>query len=319
MTKIAPLRFLSLALASALLPAAAIAQVTPKFELAKIEEVKVVEWKAQIKGGLLLTAGNSQTRGGTLSVGVSRKEGNNKLALDGGAAYGASNVRTVVADDPAMPLAITDLTRTSIVSTNNWQAKGRYDRFFTLNNSGYASAQAAADKIGGKSFYGGGQVGTSRQLVDNGLHLVVAEIGYDLSYERYVPQGGKTLDPVSIHSARVFLGETLKLSPETGIVASLEALFNLNKEDKAVVEGTSGQLGVGAFKDTRAIAKVGLTTVLKKRLSIGFGVTAKYDQNPAPLPVPAGAAAGSMYATTFYPFAEKIDTLVEGTLIYSFL
>ena len=44
----------------------------------------------------------------------------------------------------------------------------------------------------------------------------------------------KTLDPVSIHSARVFAGETLKLSAATGVTASVEALFNLNKEGAAI-------------------------------------------------------------------------------------
>jgi Protein of unknown function, DUF481 len=322
MKKAAPFPTLALlpACVFLLLPSTARAQGTPTFEFAKAEAVKTVEWKAQVKGGFVLTEGNSQTKGGTFAASVSRKEGNNKLTLDGGAAYGVSNVRSsVLSTDPTMPMTITDLTRTSIVSTNNWVAKGRYDRFFTLNNSGYASGQAAADKVVGKTFYGGGQIGYSRQLLNNQVHLAVAEIGYDFSYERYVDQPGKTLDPVSIHSARIFVGETLKVSSETGITASVEALFNLNKEGKAAVAGTTGQLGVAAFKDTRAIGKIGLTTTLRKRLSIGFGVTTKYDQNPAPLPVPAGSPAGSMYASTFYPFADKLDTLAEATLIYTFL
>ena len=70
--------------------------------------------------------------------------------------------------------------------TNNWLVKGRYDRFFTANNSGYAAASAAADKIAGKSFYGGGQVGYSRQVYKSPMHLLVAELGYDFSHERYV-------------------------------------------------------------------------------------------------------------------------------------
>ena len=45
---------------------------------------------------------------------------------------------------------------------------------------------------------------------------------------------------------------------------------------------------------------------------------ARYE-NPAPLPLPAGLPAADMYATTFVPFAEKVDTLTEATLIYTFL
>ncbi|HVY40771.1 MAG TPA: DUF481 domain-containing protein [Polyangia bacterium] len=307
--------------------ATARAQSNPTFTFAKPEEVKVdpaapvtppVEWKAQAKGGLMVTSGNSQTTNGTIAASASRKQGNNKLALDGGAAYGHSNVLQANASDPTMPTVIDSVSRQDVETTNNWLVKGRYDRFFTTNNSGYASAQAAADKIAGKSFFGGGQVGYSRQLYKSAMHTTLAEIGYDFSYERYVQSPGKVLEPITIHSARLFAGETLKLSPETGINASVEAFFNLNKETKAL-DASNGQQGVDAFHDTRVVGKVGLTTTLRKRLSIGFGFTVRYDQNPAPLPIPSGAPSGAAYAMGFQPFAEKVDTLTEINLIYTFL
>jgi hypothetical protein len=306
-----------------LAPAAAFAQGNPTFTYAKPEEVKTVEWKAQVKGGLVQTSGNSQTTGGTVAAIASRKEGNNRLAVEANAAYGQSNNRVaVVGTDPVtgMP-AVTGIDRASIVTTDNWLTKGRYDRFFTANNSGYVSGQAAGDRIAGKTFYGGGQIGYSRQLVKNDIHLIVAEIGYDFSYERYVQQPTKTLDPVTIHSARLFVGETAKLSDATGASASIEALFNLNSESKALNYST-GMPGVDAFKDTRLVGKVGLTTTVLKRLSVGFGFTLKFDQNPAALPVPplpAGAPAGTGFATGFTPFAERLDTLLEVNLIYTFL
>ena len=294
----------------------ALAQTDPKFAFGAPEAVKAVEWKAQAKGGFLLTTGNSQTQSGTFAASVSRKEGNNKLALEGGAAYGRSSNR-VAAPVPDAPMpTLYDITRQSVVSTNNYYAKGRYDRFFTANNAAYASGQGAADKIAGKTFFGGGQVGYSRQLLKTEMHLAVAELGYDLSYERYVQQAGKVLDPVTIHSARLFLGEALKLSPATGINASVEALFNLNKEGAAIDVSTS-TTGVGAFKDTRVIGKVGFTTTLVKQLSIGFGFTLKYDQNPATLPPPPGV--GALMPAAPYFFADKVDTSSEVTLIMTFL
>ena len=116
---------------------------------------------------------------------VSRKEGNNRLAIDANGAYGRSNILTPDFN-PAAPTVITGFHRNDVETTNNWLIKGRYDRFFTANNSGYAAASAAADKIAGKSFYGGGQVGYSRQIYKSSMHLLVAELGYDYSYERYV-------------------------------------------------------------------------------------------------------------------------------------
>ena len=288
------------------------AQKDPKFDFGKPEEVKAVEWKAQAKGGIAMTTGNSQTTNGTVAASVSRKEGNNKLALEGGAGYGRSNNR-IATVDPALDTYTVD--RQSITSTNNYYGKGRYDRFFTTNNAAYASGQAAADKIAGKTFFGGGQVGYSRQLYKSDMHLLVVEAGYDFSYERYVQPAATTLAPVSIHSLRVFAGEALKLSAATGINASVEALFNLNKEGAAIDVNTN-MPGVDAFKDTRVNGKLGLTTTLYKQLSIGFGFTLKYDQNPAPLPAPANA--GTAAPASAY-FVDKVDTLSEVTLIMTFL
>jgi len=306
----------------------AAAQAEPKYEFGKADElkgVKAVEWKVQAKGGALVSTGNSQAKSAALGLIASRKEGSNKLAFEGGLAYGRTSVLQPVVDNtnPAMP-SIVGLERQNVTTTNNWVAKGRYDRFFTLNNSGYGSAQAAADKIAGKTFFGGGQVGYSRQLVSDAMNLLVAELGYDFSYESYVQQPGKTIDAVSVHSARLFVGETLKLSPATGITASVEALFNVNKEGKAL-NHTNGQPGVDAFKDTRVVGKAALTTTVWKALSLSFGFTLRYDENPAPLPIPPTAPAGSSYSATAFaatggvPFAQTVDTLTEATLIYTFL
>jgi hypothetical protein len=281
-------------------------------------EPPAVEWKAQAKGGVIFTAGNSQTTNGTLSLIASRKQGGNKVTIDGNVAYGTSNVLTPVFGDATMPMAITSLERRSIESTNLWNTKARYDRFFTPNNTAFLGALAGGNRIAGKSFTGGFQVGYSRQVYKSDMHLFVAEIGYDFSHERYITQPGRVADPVTIHSARAFVGETLKLTPETGLTASLEALFNLNQEGSAINVNTM-MPGVGAFKDTRVNGKVGFSTTVRKSLSVALGLTVKYDQNPAPRPVPSGSPAGAAYADTFRPFADKTDVLSEATLIYTFL
>jgi hypothetical protein len=279
-----------------------------------------VEWKVQSKGGLLITGGNSQSKNFTFGLNGFRKEGNNKLALEGGLAYGTSNNSVATVDSTN---TITAVDRQEVTSTNNWASKGRYDRFLTEHNTAFASGLAAADKIAGKSFFGGGQVGYSRLLLEDEMNIVVAELGYDFSYERYVDQPGKTLDPVAIHSARVLVGETLSLSKETGVTASVEALFNLNKETKAF-DANSGNQGVSAFKDTRVNSKLALSTVLWKSLSFGFSFAAKYDQNPAPRPVPAGAPDGAKWPSGTGPnywrlaYSQNWDTLTEASLIYTF-
>jgi hypothetical protein len=268
---------------------------------------------------LLITGGNSQTTSGTVGLVASRKEGGNKLSVEGLYTYGRSNNR-VARLDSSDPTVITSVDRTQVVTTKNWLAKGRYDRFFTPNNSGFVTAQGAADPIAGKSFFGGGQLGYSRQLLKSAMHLLVAEIGYDFSHERYVQPAGKPpVDPVSIHSARAFVGETLKLSGETGANASVEALFNVNKEGKALNANTN-TAGVDAFHDTRVVAKVGLTTTVRKSLGVALGFTLRYDQNPAPLPIPSGAPPNAVYGPMLaQPYADTVDTMFEANMVYTFL
>jgi len=282
-----------------------------------------VEWKAQSKGGYNLSSGNSQTQNLTFGVNASRKEGNNKLALEGGMAYGTSKNLTPIVDSATS--TVVGLDRQEVVSTNNWIAKGRYDRFLTLNNSLYVSAQGAADKITGKKFFGGGQIGYSRQVFKSDRHLVVAELGYDLTFESYAKIGAADAPPsVSIHSARVLVGETLKLTAQTGVIASMESLFNLNKETKAE-DASNGNIGVKAFGDTRLTGKLAVTSNLYKSLSMGVGFTFKYDQNPSrrPLPkLPTGVSypvdpvGTPVYVS--YRYADTVDTITEATLIYTF-
>src|SRR5882672_12885190 len=112
------------ALSLMLVARAAAAQTNPKFEYGKAEEVKAVEWKSQVKGGGLMTMGNSQTLNGNLGASMSRKEGNNKLALDGGFAYGKSRVITAT-PDPLVANQV-DINSQTVTATNNWLAKGRY-------------------------------------------------------------------------------------------------------------------------------------------------------------------------------------------------
>jgi hypothetical protein len=288
----------------------------PKFEFEKPPE-KPSDWKVQAKGGMLITTGNSQSRNGNLALVATRQTGWNKLSLDGNVAYGRSNVLQAVVD-PATNTVI-GLDRTSETTTNMWKTRGRYDRFVTTNNSAYVLGQIGADRVAGKKLVGGGQVGYSRQLIKNDVQTAAAELGYDFSYESYFSTPDRHVAPVSIHSARVFVGELLKLTQGTGITGSVEALFNLNKEnapDATDPTGTRNQ--VKAFRDTRITGKVGLTSTLYKNLSFGFGVTVLYDENPAPRPLPA-SAKGAKYAPTFHPFADRVDTLTEATLVFTFL
>src|SRR3954453_21445729 len=162
----------AVATALLLLCAPAFAQ-DPKFAFEKPPE-KPVDWKVQSKGGLLLTSGNSGATSASLSLSGSRQSGDNKLALEGGLAYGRSRVFVPVVDPAGDVIAY---TKRSDTTTNEWRARGRYDRFLTASNAIYGLAQVAADKVAGKALFGGGQVGYSRQLLKSERDTLVAELG----------------------------------------------------------------------------------------------------------------------------------------------
>jgi hypothetical protein len=270
-------------------------------------------WSAQAKGSLLVTSGNSRSQNGVLGFTGLHQEGANKQALDAAIAYGRSSVLVPGLNNLG---EVERYDRREETTTNQWAVKVRGDRALTENNAAFAAGMLGGDKIAGKSLVGGGQAGYSRQLYKGCGHTAVAELSYDFSYERYVQPPTRSVEPVAIHSARALLGDKLTISDDTALNASAEALFNLNRE--TAPNASDGTDKVAAFKDTRFIGKLGLTTRLWESLSFGFGFTLRYDQNPALLPTPA-AAKGLPFAPAFKPFATKVDTLTEATLVFTFL
>jgi hypothetical protein len=92
--------------------------------------------------------------------------------------------------------------------------------------------------------------------------------------------------------------------------------FQFEKSDASDPTGATNE--VKAFKDPRVTGQAGLTTTLYKNLSFAFNFTLRYDGSPAPRPLPA-SAKGAPSAPAFHPFADRLDTLTEATLVFTFL
>jgi hypothetical protein len=296
----------ALALAALAAPATAqtfsYADEKAKEELAK-SEGDAVEWKAAAQAGLIITAGNSRMTALSGGLNASRKQGKNKVQLEGGVAYARSSIFLANDLDGDMAISEDEIERPTTTTNRGWATKARYDRFLSERDSLYGAALAAADEPAGKEFVGGGQLGYSRVLVKSEAHALLVEAGYDFSYENPVVGAG---DP--IHSLRLFAGYTGKLDGDTGLEGSVETLLNGNTYSNATGK-------IEALDDTRVTARLALTTQMFEDLSFRFACEEKFDNAPSQRP-PFGALP---YADGYVPLADKLDTKIEASLILSFL
>lgn len=275
----------------------------PTFQFGKAEEVKDVkgvEWNASAEFGLVFTTGNSETTTITGGAKAARKEGNNKLSFDLGGAFAQSGVRQL--RDQNGDGLINDegeIVTVTTTSSRNLTGKLRYDRFLTEHNSLFAAAVGSTDEPAGKELVLGGQIGYSRLLYKSERHELAGEAGIDYSREKLIAG-----DPLSIVSARFFVGYKGTLSQGTSADASAELLSNLNELDTPTGTASLGE-------DTRVNGKLGVTSKLTASLSLNTGLELKYDNKPAPLKI-SNLAAG------FVPESSKLDTIMKASLIYSF-
>jgi hypothetical protein len=273
-----------------------------KEERAEVEKAERIEWKAAALAGLLMTTGNSRVTTFSAGGNASRKEKGNKFSLEGGAAYARSSIFLAVDGNGNGLVDPSEVSRPSQTSTRAYYGKGRYDRFLTENNSLYLVAGIAADRPAGKEVVGNGQVGYSRQVYHDEVHLLVAEVGYDYTYEDLVAGEAN-----SIHSLRTFGGYAGKLSEDTGVDGSVEGLFNVNEYDTP-----AGQ--IDRFQDNRVTSRMSITTKMFGDVNFRFAFEARYDNAPSPRPPFAVP-----FAPGFAPLAEPLDTKTEASLIYNFL
>lgn len=272
-----------------------------------------IQWKAQAKAGLVSTSGNAQTTTLTAGANVSRTDTRNKLALEGAVAYGQSGLLVATDANGDGLIERSEFHRNTQTTVNNWAVRGRYDRFVTERQGAFVGASIGADRIAGKTVLAGGQAGWAAKLVKTASQELVAELGYDFSYEEYQAPRVK---PNEIHSARARLGETLKLSQTAGLVASVEALANLNTEKNAPnAHAADPAAKVTAFEDLRVNGKLALTAAIRSDVSLSVGFQLRWDRNPAPLPAISGAPP---FAPPI-PFAKEVDTETDAALIVTFL
>lgn len=290
----------------ALFASAAFAQ-DPKFDKPKAEEAKEkdkIVWKASINAGLVLNTGNANNVAFTAGAMASMLAGRNKLQLDVGGTYARATALSADDTDASGTIDSNEIVRTQSTSAALWSLKLRYDRFLSLKDALYLAGVASGNKPAGVNVAGGVQAGYSRTLFKNEMHLVLAELGYDFTYQDNV-----TGIDLSLHSLRLFAGYTLTFSTNVGLVLGVEALGNLN-----TIDGYAAGTKVKAFGNTRINGSAALNAKLWKNIAFQVSFLAKYNTNPAPR-----APFALPYTAGFVPRAEKLDTVTSLSLVVTLL
>lgn len=282
-----------------------------KYEFGKVEEVKTVVWKASASAGFSAATGNANIltfSGGGL---VSRNDGKNKIQATVEALYGRTSQFTGFEDlngnmaiEANEPL-ISETTETAAFL----KGLARYDRFFTPNNTLFATFFAGFDNPASKQYFLGGQLGYARQIVKSKMHELAAEVGGDFTYDRLrvpSPEPMGFNPEVILGAGRLYLGYVLSVSTHTSVRANVEALINFNSL-------TIGDRPVGVAEATRVNGKLEFTTQIWKPLSFRAAFSARFNNAPAPF---------AKFATPIdHPnhYNQKLDTLTELGLVVNFI
>jgi len=274
----------------------------PKFVYGKKEdEAKVPAWTASVSAGFGAATGNAENLNLSAAATVAHRFDDNMLSFDGSAAIARSTLPVAV---PSASPGIAQLSSISQTTSEAWNTRLRYDRFFDLNAL-YAFVSAGGDIPAGKQFLGGIQAGYARALYKAGKDELEFEAGIDYTHQHFVTGNP---DVVDIASLRGFLGYVGNPDAIVSYNASVEWLGNLTRESRPTGP-------VSPFDDNRVDGKVGLTWKIFGNGNLGFRFHLMYDSAPAPRPLPT-LPAGLAWPQNYQPLADRLDTLTEIVVLY---
>lgn len=232
---------------------------TNTFEAAaKLEEEAKDTTEAKVSAGGLFTAGNAQTVSVTSGANFRLRRGMNQLTAAAAANYAR-----------ARPQGQPESKKT----VENFQAKTRYDRFFTAVLAGFGSASLLSDRFLGLDMRLNLDPGIAFYAVDTKTTQLWSEIGYDYQHDvrnqtaldvgrQKDPTLGKTDDR---HSGRFFIGYRDSFNESVSLSTGLELLQALSRTE-----------------NRRVNWDISLQSALAGKLSIANTFTLRYDHNPLP-------------------------------------
>ena len=269
------------------------------------------------------TTGNSQTTNGNLALAVSRKENGNRFSFDA-----CDRLREVEqARGRARPGHHDDDVRcigsTAIRSPRPTTGRARPATIASSRPTTPATClgQAAADRDR-RQVVRGRRPGRLQPPADQERRPPARQRDRLrlLATSATCSSPMRTLDPVSIHSARALRRrDDEDVADAAAPARASRRLFNLNREGKALDArtGTAGRRRVPRHPRRRqAGPDHDACWPAERRLRLHAALRPEPAAAPDPDP---GPRQGSAYAAGFQPFSDKTDTLAEATLIYTFI
>lgn len=215
----------------------------------------------KLSAGAFIAQGNSRTISATTAADYLMRRGVSQLAAVAAANYGRS---APAAGDP------------SVTTVENYQARVRYDYFFSNELAGFGSLSARRDRFQGLNLRLSVDPGVAYYFIDEKSHRFWVELGYDLQYDvrrtaflEAAIAADPTLSPLhkheTRHNIRAFVGYDNQLSSEVKFNAGAEYLQN-------VADTENARLNMAAA----------LTSQISSVFSVAASLAVNYDNNPLP-------------------------------------
>jgi putative salt-induced outer membrane protein YdiY len=233
---------------------------TSGFEAAaKAEAESKDATELKLSAGGLLASGNSRSLSATGSEKFRARRGDNQLSIASAANYGRA------ASSPDADVETT---------VENYQAKGRYDRFLAPGFALFGSMSALRDRFQGLVLRLNVDPGLAVYFVDQSKQQLWLELGYDFQYDVRRDEAIRRaleVDNIDLaktktrHSGRAFLGYSNTLNEAVTLDTGLEYLQ--------------------AVKDTenyRLNWNIAINSQLSGKFSLATAFTLKYDHHPVP-------------------------------------
>jgi putative salt-induced outer membrane protein len=216
--------------------------------------------RLKLSAGGFLSTGNARSLSLTASGDYFLRRLDNQFEISAAANYGRSGVGR---SGPTNPTVV------------NYQARARYDRFFTNQIAGLVSVSALRDRFQGLNLRLSIDPGLAYYFIDQKSQRFWTELGYDLQYDvrrqEFIDAAALQDPPVILddtevrHNVRLFVGYDNQISQAVKFNLGVEYLQN-----------------VQAAKNARVNVDAGLTSQLSGNFSIAATVSVRYDHNPLP-------------------------------------